>query len=716
MFMPHSYEIICDLFWLSRRLCSMFRVRCRVSKRYVNVLQNKFFKDDVAVSSMQGAIKDLLANMHFETLGEWGSNPSHFALPMIAILPGIGCRILTGRTDKGEWLFEGPEGSMHILYIPEGAAFLSIRIGAHGDDEPLTAFQIFKETFASKKSVFMQVALASALCNIFALTTSIFSLQVYDRVVPTHGLQTLLVLVIGVSIVIFMDMMMKFARSSILEAFIKFADFQVSHKIFRRLLSIRMDQFPSSVGSLSSQIRSYESIRAFASSATLYIFIDAPFGLFFLLIIMGIAGPIVALLSLFFFLLSIAIGLSGRRKIEQHTKNTASHNNMKLGLLVESVEGAETIKSTGSGWQILNRWDMMNRQAIEDDAQTRHYSETTSFLSGMMQQLNYVFLVATGAYLAVTTTNLTMGGIIACSILSGRVLAPISMIPGLIVQWGHSKIALENLEKVFALERDNHEILNPITPQSLRGSYQLSEIKFSYKGRNDALCIQQFSVKAGEKVGILGVVGAGKSTLLKIMSGLYKPENGNVLLDGLDMQQISRSVLSEGIGYIPQHIHLFAGTLRDNLLLGVTGIGDAELVAACEATGLMQLVSTHPKGLDLVISEGGTGVSGGQKQLVAATRLLLSRTDIWLLDEPTASMDEGHELRVLNALRRELTPERTMILVTHKVGLLGLVDRLVVLTPGGIVMDGPREQVLNKLRQANIPAPGKSIVSGEKVQ
>jgi ATP-binding cassette subfamily C protein LapB len=316
--------------------------------------------------------------------------------------------------------------------------------------------------------------------------------------------------------------------------------------------------------------------------------------------------------------------------------------------------------------------------------------------------MSYVGMVCTGAYFAATTTDLTTGGIIACSILSGRVLAPVGVLPGIIVQWGHAKAALENLEKVFVLECDNHAVTQPLRPNYLTGRFQISNLRFAYRGRDEAIAIESLRIEPGEKVGILGAVGAGKSTLLKLLAGLYQPKEGQLLLDGLNMQHISRDMLSERLGYFPQNVHLFAGTVRSNLLMGLSGVNEKELLAVCEATGLMELISGQSKGIDLAIAEGGAGVSGGQKQLIALTRLILSRPDIWLLDEPTASMDDGHEQRILAVLRQRITPEQTMVLVTHKPVLLNLVERLIILAPAGIVMDGPRDAVLEKLRQNSL--------------
>ena len=709
--MSHSDINQIELRWLAERCSSLLELPTPINPTQVESMQRQL--DELAADGQavdpRNLVDHLMALLKVREY-EWSEMPSVHELPMIGLLPEIGCRIVYGRTDEGRWLLEGPGGCQNVAVIPEGAGFVPLHqhpaeAGAHRP----AFMRIIRETFGSKKMLFVKAGLASVLGNLFALITSFYSLQVYDRVIPTQGISTLIVLTVGVVMIMGIDLSVKLARSLIMDEYIKEVDHDISHKIFNRLLGVRMDQFPPSVGSLASQIRGYEAIRSFVSSATMYVLIDAPFGLFFLLIIMAIAGPAVALVSLAFFVLAIVTGLAFRRRIEMHTQSSTGHTNRKLGLLVDAVDGAETIKSSGASWQMLNLWDQLNRRVIDDEAQTRHYSELSSYLSGFMQQLSYVLLVATGAWLASTTTSLTTGGIVACSILSGRVLSPIGMLPALIVQWGHAKAAYEQLEKFFALETDNHGVDRPLSPEALEGSFRISNLRYAYPGQNRAVSVDRLVIAPGEKVGILGVVGSGKSTLLKLMSGLYKPQEGQILLDGLDLHHISRHLLSDQLGYLQQNIRLFAGTLRDNLLLGVSGIGDRRILEVCEQTGLIQLVVNHPKGLDLMIAEGGAGVSGGQKQLIAITRTILSRPGIWMLDEPTASMDDGLEKRVIAALGRAMEPEQTLVLVTHKPALLSLVRRLVILTPDGIVMDGPRDEVLRKLR-GEAPEPIKTTV------
>jgi ATP-binding cassette subfamily C protein LapB len=565
---------------------------------------------------------------------------------------------------------------------------------------PGAAYALFRNALVARKDIFVQAAVASLLANTLALAAALYSMQVYDRVIPTQGISTLLVLTVGVLIAIVLELVVKFARAHVLESGVTGMDLELSDAIFARLLGIRMDQFPASVGTLSAQLRSYEMIRRFASSATLYLVVDTPFALIFLAVIALLAGVKMAAIPVVFFVLALAIGLLYRRRIARHAESGNAAANRKLGLLVETVESAESIKAAGAGARQLERWNALSRQAVDDDVQIQRYSEQASYLAAFMQQASYILLVAIGAWIASTSTDLTMGGLIACAILSGRVLGPIAALPGLIVQWAHARAALDSLEKVFALQGDNHAVALPLTPEHIHGEWRIENLKFAYPGRPRPLTLPLTLIRPGEKVAILGPIGAGKSTLLKLMAGLFAPGEGQVLLDGLDIQQIDRAHLSARLGYLPQDVKLLAGTLRDNLTLGLGGVGEAALLDASRRIGLDQLIASHPQGLDMPIFEGGNGVSGGQKQLIALTRLLLSTPAAWLLDEPTAAMDEATEQRSLAVLRQAIAPEQTLILVTHKPVLLGLVDRFIVLLPGGGVIDGPKATVLERLRQS----------------
>jgi ATP-binding cassette subfamily C protein LapB len=531
---------------------------------------------------------------------------------------------------------------------------------------------------------------------VIALATSFYSMQVYDRVIPTSATQTLLVLTLGVLVAIGFELVAKRVRSNLYERLIDAVDQRLSRLIYMRFLSIRLDQLPQSVGGLAAQMRGYESVRSFFSSITTNFLVDAPFALFFLGVI-GLIGGWLAVIPLFFFVLSVMVGLYYRQQVSAFAAKSNAASNLKTGLLVETIEGAESIKSGQGGWRMLSRWMKTTDDARDADLQMRNISEHSQHLSGALQQISYTLMVASGALL-VSRGEMTMGGLIACSILSGRVLSPVAMIPGQLVQWAHAKAALQGLDKLWALEGDHFGHEQALVLDSIQGGYRFENVQASY-GSKKALALPTLTIHAGEKVGILGPIGAGKTTLLRLLSGMYKPQSGRILLGDVDLDQISKPVLAGHMGYVQQEGRLFAGSLRDNLILGLLDPGDEAILAAARLTGLMQaVISVHPKGLQQDIFEGGSGLSGGQRQLVNITRAFLREPSIWLLDEPTASMDRGLEIQVTQALKHAIRPTDTLVLVTHKAEMLELVDRIIVVANQQVLMDGPKAQVLQRLQ------------------
>ena len=403
-----------------------------------------------------------------------------------------------------------------------------------------------------------------------------------------------------------------------------------------------------------------------------------------------------ALVPLVFGCISLAIGLSIKKKIAQVAKDGAALSNMKTGLLVEAVEGVETIKAGSGGWKFLSRWIGVNGMTIQSDMRMRGATDSVGYLSATLQQISYAGIVIVGA-LVVMQGQMTMGAMIACSILSGRILVPIMALPNIMVQYAHASAAMDGLEKLYQLKTDNHGIDRPLAPSHLKGHYELVDAKFSYFDNPPALVVPNLQIRPGERIAILGPIGAGKSTLLRLLSGLYHPSAGKVLLDGLDLAHISRQVVSQKVGYLQQDHRLFQGTLRENLLIGMPDPGDDVITKAMQLTGMISFVATHPKGLSRAIMEGGKGLSGGQRQLLAFTRLILCNPGILLLDEPTATMDDEQERRCLAVLTEEAKAGKTLVIVTHKPSVLPLVNRIIVVSGSSIVMDGPRDTVLQEL-------------------
>jgi ATP-binding cassette subfamily C protein LapB len=567
-------------------------------------------------------------------------------------------------------------------------------------------YQLVKsEVLLQKKSLF-EALLGGVLINCIALITAFYTMQVYDRVVPTGATQTLLVLTMGIGIAIIFDFITKHLRANVNEQIIHRVDQRLARTVYMRFLAVRLDQMPQSVGALSGQLRGYETVRSFLTLVTTHLLVDAPFALIFVAIVYAIGGGI-AFIPLSFFVVSVLLGLYFKAQVDSLAGKANVASNIKTGLLVETVEGAETIKSGQGGWRMLSRWMNTSDEARSYELSMRRISDNAQHIVGSFQQLSYVGLVATGALL-VTQSNLTMGGLIACSILSGRILAPVAAIPNILQQSAHSKAALKGLDAIWKLEDDHSGVSHPLVPEHVYGRYQFEKVEVNHKDKR-ALYIPALSISAGEKIGILGPVGSGKTTLLRLLSGMYKPNAGRVLLDDMELSHISKPVLAEKMGYLQQEGRLFAGTLRDNLILGIMDPGDQSILAAARLTGLLDsVITSHPEGLQQTIHEGGTGLSGGQRQLVNLTRAFLRKPKIWLLDEPTASMDRNIEAQVIAAFTQVLDQSQTLVLVTHKPELLALVDRIIVIANHQVVMDGDKKNVLDKLS-----TPAKSTGVGQ---
>ncbi len=633
----------------------------------------------------------------------WLKAPDAAVMPALLQTRNGQWGILRGKNAQNQWVSEWWDAQANGWREQADATLTEHVIAALRLVKPFVAsaspiYQLIRDEVFSHKKLIREAVIGGLMINVVALAASFYSMQVYDRVIPTSAAQTLLVLTLGVLVAALFELAAKRVRTNLYERLIDQVDQRLARTIYLRFLSIRLDQLPQSVGGLAAQMRGYETVRGFFTSATTNLLVDAPFALIFTLIIALIGGWL-AVVPLAFFLMSIVIGLYYRRQVERYASKSMVASNQKTGLLVETVEGAETIKSGQGGWRMLSRWLKTTDAARESELHMRNISEHSQHLIAAFQQFSYVLLVASGALL-VSRGELTMGTLIACSILSGRVLAPVAMIPNQLMQWAHTKAALHGLDQLWSLQDDHHGQQQPVAIAHIHGRYRFESVSAQYRD-NKALAVPSLFINPGEKIGVLGPVGAGKTTLLRLLSGMYKPQEGRILLDDVDLAHIAKPVLAEQLGYVQQDGRLFAGTLRDNLILGQLDPGDETILQVARQTGLLQaVIARHAKGLQQEIFEGGSGLSGGQRQLVNLTRTFLRQPRIWLLDEPTASMDRNLELQVTQALKAALKPEDTLILVTHKAEMLELVDRLIVIANHQIVLDGTKEQVLQKLQAA----------------
>ena len=641
----------------------------------------------------------ILQGIGIKDMPEILEQPDAAFLPLLAYRADIGWGIIDSQTPQKSWNFRQEHNHVHT---PANQLSLILRIRLKDDpikQRKVSFSELLKSDLGNYKGILFEAIIATFLINMLALAVSLFSMQVYDRVIPTRSEYTLIILASGVFIVIIFEAFMKFSRSRIMDKVVVGLDQYLSREVFQRLLKVRIDQMPGSVGSMAAQLRGYEQVRSFFTASTLFGLVDLPMTIIFISLVAFIGSPLVAVVPVIAAVVAILMGLSARKRIDAIAAEGATASYYKTGLLVEAVEGVETIKAGGGNWKFLSRWlDVMNT-TIKNDLDMKHANDNLTYFTQLLQQVSYVGIVIVGSFV-VMQGDMTMGGLIACSILGGRVLAPVMMLPNLLVQYSHAKAAKLNIETLFELEQDNHGVAYPLSPSRINGFYQCDHLVFNYKDNDrPAININKLTIRPGERIAILGPIGSGKSTLLKVLAGLYAPTKGQVLLDGLDIHQISRETLSERLGYLQQDHRLFQGTLRENLLIGMAAPDDDVLQEALIKTGLINLVASHSSGLDLPISEGGRGLSGGQKQLVAFTRLLLTKPNVFLLDEPTASMDNRQEQRCLQVLKQALIDGQTFIVSTHKTALLELADRLIIMDNQRIIIDGPKQAVLDELRK-----------------
>lgn len=642
----------------------------------------------------QSQLELLLKLMDLQVVHQF-AQPDAVYLPLIAYHQQLGWGVITQQKGQ-DWLFK-QNGQQQMIQAFELSCIT--QIDSSNAKVTINAFaQFLRENLAQHKQVVLEAVIASLLINFLALATSLFSMQVYDRVIPTHNHNTLIVLSSGVAIIILFETLMKLARSKIMDSMVVGLDQNLSRHIFERLLRVRIDLMPNSVGSLAAQLRGYEQVRSFFTASTLFTLVDLPMSFLFIILIGMIGSPWLSLIPIIAAAIGITLGWFSRKKIDKIAAEGAKASYLKTGILVETVEGIETIKAGAGNWKFLSRWLNVMNVTTDNDLKMRHTNDNLNYAVQALQQISYIAIVITGSMIVISG-SMTMGGLIACTILGGRILTPVMALPNLLVQASHAKAAQKNIESLYQIPSDNHMVSKPLILEKIKGNYQCQDMIFCYLGNQQpAVNISQLTIKAGERVALLGAIGSGKSTLLKILAGLYLPKQGSIRLDGIELQQISRDSLNEHIGYLQQTHRLFQGTLRENLLIGMPPPSDSELHSVLERTGLIRLVASHSSGLDLPISEGGHGLSGGQKQLLAFSRLVLTKPTVWLLDEPTASMDNAQEQQCLRVLAEELQdPSMTLVVATHKMELLKLVDRIIIMDNQKIVMDGSKQAVLQQL-------------------
>ena len=563
-------------------------------------------------------------------------------------------------------------------------------------------------------SLYAEAMLASLLINLFTLTSALFAMNVYDRVVPNNAIETLWVLAIGASIVYGFDFLIRVLRGYFLDVAGKKADVIMASTLFQQVSNVRMAAQPASSGALARNLLEFESLRDFFTSATLSTLIDLPFIFLFLWVIYFLAGPAV-LAPAITVPLVLLVGLILQWPLAKVMLKAAKESSQKHAILVETISGMETIKTLGAEGNIQSKWEQVVGLTAQSGLQSRLLSALALNFSVFAQQMAYIGVVVYGVYL-IEAGELTMGALIACSILTGRALAPLAQVAGLLVRFQQSMISLRTLNGIMALPIERPATTRYPHRSKLNGDIQLDQVTFHYPGQ-PAPALRELSIhiRSGERVAIIGRIGSGKSTLIKLILNLYQPNQGAVLLDGVDAQQIDPVDLRRNMGCVTQDSLLFFGTIRSNIIMGDPFAEDDAMLRAARQAGVDEFVNRHPHGFDRVIGEQGKGLSGGQRQSVAIARALLPNPPILLMDEPTSAMDSGSEERFKTRMEAVM-PGRTLILVTHKASLLSMVDRLIVMEEGKMLLDGPRNDVLQqlasgKLRAATQPERRQSVTT-----
>jgi ATP-binding cassette subfamily C protein LapB len=560
-----------------------------------------------------------------------------------------------------------------------------------------SAFDVFWRAILARKDVLIAATIATIVANVLTLATSLYSMQIYDRVIPRSGYSTLWVLTVGVLVALLLDFALRTTRALMIERESARIDQDVSEFFFARAQAVRLDARTGGVGTMAAQLRGLEQVRSLMSSGSLFLLADLPFALLFVVVIYWLGGAL-ALVPLIGLPIALGIAWGLARLVRKDTDRAQVSQNQKNGLLVESIDAAETIKANRGGWQLLARWNKLIEEIHTSEDPVKRWTSTAGSIFSTLQQITYVALIAFGA-IEVAQGRMTTGALIACAIIAGRVNGPlVTQLPSFIVQWGYARASLRMLDHVLGLPMDEDPDVQGLRPATLTGPVRLEGVRFAYPGAREGIDVPQLELKDGERVAIVGGIGSGKTTLLRLMAGLYRPQAGRVTLGGLDAAQLAPDVLRQHVGYLAQDYRLVNGTLRENLLLGLSHPGDDVLMDIAGKSGLRPLITAHPRGLDLPIQEGGRGLSGGQRTLVGLTRLLIARPPILLLDEPTANLDDQVESLALGTIASQMTPQRTLVVVTHKLRLLSLVQRVIVMVNGRIALDGPTQEVVKALQ------------------
>ena len=549
----------------------------------------------------------------------------------------------------------------------------------------------FFGAFKSSRWLYAQVIIASVISNFLALTTSIFTMTVYDRIIPNSAVDSLIALSIGVVIALSFDFIIRTIRGRFIDKASKAADIEVSNTLFDRVLSLTPAEQSQKTGAMASIIKEFETLREFFTSSTLVILVDLPFAFFFIYVISLIAGPM-ALVPLVAVPIVVVVGLLIQPFIARLTKATQQTGMNKQSVLVETLSGLETVNATGSGQLMKSRYIEALIGQSQSGGKSRNISQFLVNFSASVQQYAQVGAIFYGVFL-IRDGLITQGALIAAVILGGRTLAPLAQLANALTRVNGAMTAYKSLNAL--LKNFNNAGLNDnyVSRSKLTGSIEFKNVSFSFPGAVEPT-IKDLSIKItpGQKVAVVGKMGSGKSTLIKLISGLYEPTEGAVLIDGIDVRQLDKTDLQHNVGVMLQDSWLFSGTVKENIQLGLLEYDDDHILSLAKISGVDDFVASNPKGYDFEIKERGVGLSGGQKQSINLARALLHDPKLLLLDEPTSSMDQGTEKKIVDNLQ-EYGKEKTMMIITHRNPILTMVDRVLVVENGKVVADNTPDQL-----------------------
>jgi ATP-binding cassette subfamily C protein LapB len=553
--------------------------------------------------------------------------------------------------------------------------------------------------------IYSEVALATVLINVFTVMSPLFFMNVYDRVVPNKAFETLWVLALGISAMYVFDLALKALRGYFVDVAGKRADLMLSARLFEQVMDIRLDERRMPVGAMANNMREFESLRDFFTSATMTTVIDLPFVFFFVAVIFAIGGPYMALVPVAAIPIVVAVGFALQVPLRDRIRRVFAASEAKHAALIETLGAIEVVKSLGAASHLQRKWESMVEYVAMESLGTRMISAFAVHFSGFVQLSVGVAMLVVGVYL-VGDNLLTTGGLIACTIIGGRSLAPLTQVAALLTRYHQAMSALAALDKLMSAPVERPRDKTFLHRPRFTGEVQFRDVSFHYpEQKQNALTGASFLIRAGERVGVIGRIGSGKSTIAKLLLGLYQPNSGSILIDGTDIRQIDPSDLRRNIGYLPQNLILFSGSVRDNLVIGAPHVDDVTILRAARLAGLDEQVNRHPAGFEMPVGERGEGLSGGQRQVVALARALLLDPPILLLDEPTHAMDHSSEERLKARLTTELG-DRTIVIVTHRESLLSMVSTLVVVDSGRIVAYGPKDAVLKALAENRVKTGG----------